>query len=396
MRLRRFLTGTPYRGIAFRLEEGIRGRKRSTLAVKEHAEAAINWILHAQAACSTGGIPASYDVLTKRWAPPYPETTGYIICSILRAAGNGLGDPRRLRDSASSMGRWLLSTQMANGAFPAGHIGLANPKPAVFNTGQVLQGLIALAQDGLDEDGRFAKSADRAARWMIEQQDSDGAWRRGVSQLTTEPIHTYYVRAAWPLAQYGKTRAVKEAVQAGLRNAEWVVSSQDKDDWFPHMNFNTGENPFTHTVAYTLQGLVEIGVLCGRNDLIGAALRAAQRMRQVQDPATGALPGQLDRPYRSAADWTDTSANSQMAVLWFRLGDITGDPSWREAALSANVCNCSLQDIGHRNPVRRGGLPSSYPRHLGYQRFKYVNWGLKFFLDALMDQMGCPTRAGNL
>jgi hypothetical protein len=293
-----------------------------------------------------------------------------------------------LQSAAVRMGQWLVGLQSPEGGFFGGNIRVPVRQLSVFNTGQILKGLTDLVAAGLDPDGAFRNAAARAAGWMIGQQDADGAWRRGVSVLTSEPVHTYYIRAAWPLVRHGRQCGDEGAVTAALKNAGWVLSLQSADGWFPHMNFDRGETPYTHTVAYTIQGLLEIGALCGRPDLVAAAERCARRVCSLQDPVKGLLPGRIAEGYKTAADWSCTSANSQMAIVWFRLAQITGDTSWLKAAKHLVGFNSSIQDVGHRDPGRRGGIRSAFPGHRGYCCYKYTNWAQKFFLDALMAQLG--------
>ena len=378
------------RALAFMLEEWIRGRRGQLPEPRVCIGAAIAWLLRAQEASGDGGVSVGYFVLPRQWGPSYPETTGYIITTLLRAAEHGLMDREAAHAATTRMGDWLVSLQLDSGAFPAGTLGQVPQRPSVFNSGQILEGLTALVAGGLDPDGTFRRSALTAAEWMISEQDPDGAWRRGVSPLTTEPVHTYYARAAWPLARLGRALAVERALQSAVRNAEWVASVQGADDWFPHMNFDIGQSPWTHTVAYTIQGLLEIGALANREDLIRSAERAARRVLSLQDPRTGAVPGQFGEGYRPVGRWSSMTGNAQMAIIWFRLAEITGEASWRRAAEAANRFDCGLQDFAHRDPGRAGGLKGSYPGHLGYGRFWYMNWTQKFHVDALMAQLGLP------
>jgi hypothetical protein len=260
----------------------------------------------------------------------------------------------------------------------------------VFNTGQILKGLTDLVSEGLDADGRFALAAKRASDWLCEVQDDNGAWYTGRSPLTTGHVHAYDVRTAWALSRYGSRMSNTSAIEAGVRNAEWLCSQCDAEVWFPHMSFSPKQAPFTHTVAYTIQGLLEIGVLMGRSDFAEKACQAAAKVLSLQCPKTGAIPGQIAPGYRSAVKWTSATGNAQMAIIWFRLAEIKGEPSWRNAAERANRFNCSLQelDLESPDPGRRGALRGSYPGHLGYGRFWYMNWTQKFHLDALLAEMG--------
>src|ERR1700693_1107224 len=74
-----------------RLERGV--TPVSVVPTHRHLDAAIAWIARAQDACTTGGVPWGYRarraVRTSQpmgWVGPYPETTGYIIPTMLRYA----------------------------------------------------------------------------------------------------------------------------------------------------------------------------------------------------------------------------------------------------------------------------------------------------------------------
>jgi hypothetical protein len=358
----------------------------------EHIGALLDWLLRAQKATPDDGVSESFHFPTQQWRPSYPETTGYIIGSLLRAAAANYGDGTVLKEAARRMGEWLADVQMRQGAFQGGNIAIKDPRPAVFNTGQILNGLSDLCREGLDESGRLLASAQRAARWLLEMQDADGVWRKGISSLTTEPVHAYNVRTAWALARYGRQFGDEAAVEAAIQNADWLLSIRQDDGWFPLMSFDMGVDPLLHTIAYTIQGLLELGVLCGLDDFVDAVRQGAACVAKIQDPATGAIPGQLGRGYRPVVRWTNTTANSQMAVIWFRLAEITGETHWLDHARRANAFNRSLHEIDSRNPGTRGALRGSWPSHVGYGRYWYMNWTQKFFLDALLDEASISVR----
>jgi len=376
------------RAAQYRLSERFIDRAAGVQSPTIHAQACIHWLLNARQVTADGGVAQSYNVLSQRWGPSYPETTGYIICSLLRAARAGLHDPAVLRDTARDMGRWLLTTQLTNGAFPGGAVGTPNPQPAVFNTGQILKGFTDLIQAGL-ADGDIRRAAERTARWLVALQDADGCWHNGRSTLCSEPDPAYHIRTAWALARYGTVVNDAAAVRAGVNNGNWLMATRQTNGWFPHMNFSKGEEPLLHSVAYTINGLYELGVLTGNDDFATAAEYSAARIRDLQDPENGSLPGRIEHPYRAGAPWTSPTANAQMAIVWFRLAEVTGDVTWRIAAERATTFNCALQELDHSDPGRRGAVRGSFPAHIGDEgRFSYLNWTQKFHLDALLAQMG--------
>jgi hypothetical protein len=285
------------------------------------------------------------------------------------------------------MGEWLCDVQLESGAFQSGRIDRRPQEPAVFNTGQILKGLTDLMRAGLDRHGRFAHAARRAADWLMANQDADGCWRRGISTLTTEPVHAYNVRTAWSLSRYGQLVGCQRSLSAGILNGEWLLSTQHGDGWYPRMNFDIGVPPWTHTVAYTINGMFELGVLGNRSDFVDSALRAARVVASRRHP-TGAVPGQFAEGFQPLGNWTSMTGNSQMAIIWFRASEVTGEKEWKVPAKQANEFNRKLQDIDHSDPGRSGALRGSYPGHLGYGRYWYMSWTQKFSLDAFLAEMG--------
>src|ERR1700722_14430651 len=100
----------------------------------------LRWLLEAQR--SDGGVAAYYSLLTG-YSNSYPEVTGYIIPTLYDVA-QAMGD-HQAAAAAERATRWLTALQLPTGAFPAGlHGGLPgeDAQPSVFNTGQILQGLV--------------------------------------------------------------------------------------------------------------------------------------------------------------------------------------------------------------------------------------------------------------
>src|SRR5215469_9129005 len=103
-------------------------------------DASAAWLARAQDQSSThdGGAAKNFS-LKHGWASSYPETTGYIIPSLV-AYGDLTGDPTYAA-RAKRMLDWLVSIQFESGANQAGQV-LANQlKPVTVNTGQILIGL---------------------------------------------------------------------------------------------------------------------------------------------------------------------------------------------------------------------------------------------------------------
>ena len=138
---------------------------------RDHLLAAANWLKRAQDATGDGGFVGRYN-LRSGWSSSYPETTGYIIPTLLRLADT-LGDDDYLKRAERAI-EFLLSVQLPSGAFPGAEIAENRTNPSPFNTGQIMHGLQAWAKRTGDERCRTALF--RAGRWLCEIQDPSGAW----------------------------------------------------------------------------------------------------------------------------------------------------------------------------------------------------------------------------
>ena len=112
-------------------------RANSCAPDESYIRAGIEWISSAQDATGDGGVARHYS-LVAGWGSSYPETTGYIIPTMLNYA-------RRYSDSttwdrALQMADWLTHMQLPCGGIQSGTVGERNMVPSVFNTGQVIFG----------------------------------------------------------------------------------------------------------------------------------------------------------------------------------------------------------------------------------------------------------------
>jgi hypothetical protein len=347
----------------------------------EHLDAAMAWLCRAQDAGRHGGVAAAYSLL-RGWEPPYPETTGYIIPTFLdfyRASGG-----EEYRHRAMRMGEWLLRIQLDTGAFQAGYYyGAPNPgSPSVFNTGQILLGLCRLYRETLDQ--RYRTAASQAADWLVRVQDPDGAWYQGLSfHGVNTPVRTYYVRVAWALMELASMGFDNGYREAATRHVRWVLEQQEENGWFRNTSFRAGSNPFTHTIAYVLEGLLGYADHTRDRAAIDAALTTATRLMRVFE-LRRRFPGEFDAQWKSAVTYRCLTGEAQIAGVWLKLHALTGDVRFLNSALKMLDRLKAVQNLTASNPGVRGGVKGSHPVWGRYHRMSFVNWGAKFFADALL------------
>jgi len=348
-----------------------------SLAIRPHLEAAVTWILTAHENSLDGGIPAHFDLLRHRWAPSYPETTGYTIPTLLVCAAH-LQRPD-LRQVAVTLADYVLDARTPEGG--VGHwerrAGRRGP-PVVFDTGQVLLGWLAAWHE--TNAPAYLQAAVDAADWLVRVQSESGAWVRYQHLDTAKVIDT---RVAWALLKLDQVTPRPAYVAAARRNLDWALSQQQANGWFQHAAFRPAEDPFTHTIAYTAEGLLESGRILDEPRYITAAEKTIRVLLERQRP-----DGSLSSTYNAA--WQPTSrsscltGNCQVALLWLRLHSLSGDPRYLDAARQAIAFVASTQDLQTSNANVKGAIAGSYPIYGRYGRFAYPNWAAKFFIDALL------------
>jgi hypothetical protein len=346
-------------------------------STRDHLQACMDWMCAAQDGSPDNGVAAFYDVRMGEWCPSYPETSGYIIPTFYDYAA--LTGREEYRQRARRMADWLLTLQLESGAFPIGPLWPGwERKPIIFDTGQIIFGLVRTFEE--TGEAVFLQAARRAGDWLIEVQDADGSWRKHTS---LGHVHTYNVRTAWAMLKIYQAGGEDRYCLAARRNLDWALGEQDEDGWFRNAAFRPEDAPLTHTIAYTVEGLLESGVIVGEERYIDAARRAADAMRRLQGQ-DGFLRARYGRGWESELDWSCLTGTAQMALCWLRFYELSGDAGCRSAALEANRYLKQRQALDSPVAGFRGGISGSYPIYAGYEPYRQLNWAAKFFADSLM------------
>jgi hypothetical protein len=337
-------------------------------------EEGLDWLARAQdlSASQDGGVARHYSLISG-WAPSYPETTGYIIPTLLEFGNAHRPD---LVERARRMLDWLVAVQLKDGGFQGGVIGASPVVPVAFNTGQILIGLAA----GQRAFGTYMDPLRRAADWLVAIQDDDGCWRRGASPFAEPGDKTYDTHIAWGLLEAARLLPEAGYGDAALRNIRWALKHQHANGWIDHCCLSIPKAPLTHTLGYAVRGLIESYLFSGLSDLLSAAQRSADGMLAALQ-SDGVIPGRLNHRWQPAAHWVCVTGSSQIAHCWLQLYEITGDERYLSAAKRVN--RWVRRTIATEGPVEtRGGVKGSFPVDGGYGTFEFLNWACKFTIDA--------------
>ncbi|MGB7443785.1 MAG: hypothetical protein WA919_22195, partial [Coleofasciculaceae cyanobacterium] len=288
-------------------------------AQSKHLAAAISWLKLAHDITLDNGVSWGYS-LKGQWRTSYRETSGYIAVTFFDLA-------KQLKDEDSwqralAISQWLANIQNADGS-------ISNPRYSsegiVFDTGQVLPGLVRAFEE--TQNQLFLRAAQRSGDWLVKVADSEGCWTRNTHFGIP---HVYNTRVSWSLLKLNSLKPNSEWERVGRANLDWALSQQ-KNGWFEQCAFIPGVPPFTHTIAYAIRGLLESGLLLSEQKYIEAAVRGAEAM-MTHVGSDGFIPGQIDTDGRAQGRYCCLTGNCQMAIIWLKLFQLTGDRRYHQAA----------------------------------------------------------------
>jgi hypothetical protein len=343
-----------------------------------HLEATAEWLVRS-IRHGNGGSCASYTPLLG-WSRPYPETTGYLIPTLLRFCGQVRGHD--WQELATSLGDWLLAIQLPDGAWQGGlYPTRGEPRPSVFNTGQILKGMMALFH--ADGDSRWLDAAARGAMWLAEGVTASGQWSGQDYRSASTP--TYYTHVAWPMLEVWSVTGEEQVRMAAERVLQYVLSRRRPDGSFAGWAFGDGQAAFTHTMAYTLRGLLESARLLDAWDWCGEpTVSALTRLARQAELCGGRLSGAYRDGWKADRRYSCLTGNAQLAICLLL---------WEQRELDLRLVNaaaklvdfvCSRQRLRSLLPGIQGAVAGSSPMWQSYMRFRYPNWAAKYHCDAML------------
>lgn len=360
--------------------------RNKTVENSTHLRKAIHWLESAQCATDTDGVAAYYS-LQSGWSHPFIETTGYILSTFLLYSR--LTNQKKYRVKAIKMGEYLLTMQLPGGGFRTHPpTKLPHSTPTVFNTGQDILGLCDLYTE--TKKSKFLKSAQRAADFLCRIQEKDGSW---LNYTYGNSKHSFDSRVAWSLLKVYKLTKTNKYKQAAISNLEWILRNQHSNGWFSNSHLPTTKpnDPITHTMAYVAEGLLWSGKLLKNDRFINAAQKELDAFCQIFEN-TGTIFATYNSDWKPTSHYHCLTGTAQIANLLLTAFLDTGIIQYKTIGLKLTAFLKSTQDLDHKDPGVSGGIKGSLPiygdlwRNFGYCRFSFINWGTKFFADALIKE----------
>lgn len=271
---------------------------------------------------------------------PYPEVSGYYIPTLINWG---------YRDLAVQYAKWLCSIQKEDGSWWDTYDRL----PYVFDTGQILKGLLAVRAILPEVDDCILKGCN----WIISNIDADGRLHQAgdrpwddASGWSSELIHLYCLS---PILEAAEVFGRSEYRDKALLAKEYYISKHREDI----LDFSL----LSHFYAYVIEALLDIG----ENALATEAMTKIKKL-QKED---GSVPG------LKSVDWVCSTGLFQLALVWYRLGEMEGaDKAF------AYACKLQNESGGWYGSYVHQDHPDETPTYFPSQE---ISWAVKYFLDAL-------------
>jgi len=336
---------------------------------KEYLRCSGNWLLLAQK--NKKGYSLGFSLI-KGWKKQYPETTGYIIETMFDLSE--FFDDEKYKLSAINAGNWLLEIQNKDGSFYEPD----NKKPMVFDTGQAFFGLIKIFKETRNK--LFLKAAIKAADWICEQQEKDGSWKKNTFYNIP---HTYYSRVSLALLKLWKITKNRKYKNSAVKQLNWAVGQQLENGWFKNCSFFNDNKPVLHTIAYTIEGLLESGIILNEKKYILAAKKSIDALVK-SFYKKNILYSFYDKNWQPIDKEICLTGIAQISIILIRLSRLADNQEYLNIAVKLN--NYLKQKIKLKSILKstRGVLAGSVPIWGKYMPFMYPNWAVKFFIDSLI------------
>jgi hypothetical protein len=337
----------------------------------------INWLITSQKVNNDGGM-GSYHLINK-WSSSYPETTGYIIPTLIDYSKKN--DHPGALDAAIKAADFLVDIQKPTGGWQGGRVRDNRPE-IVFNTGQVMRGMIAAYKE--TGNAEYLDSATKAGDWLVNIQHREGFWKEH-ALMNAARVYDTFVDV--PLLQLYKITGIGRLKESAISNLDWVVGRKMlKNGWFEDCDNTVQRNdkPILHTIAYTLDGLIDSGLILKEDKYIHSAENGAVKLRE-SFLSGGFLHGRYDRDW-NGSEYMICTGCAQVSIIWLKLFELSKDKRYLEAAQKMINLLLFIQSrkIKDESENSFGAIPGSFPIWGRYEPFAFPNWATKFFCDALL------------
>lgn len=332
-------------------------------------QAAIEWLIHCFVKGNHTGfshsrrnyLPSNYS-----WRKPYPETSGYIIENFVKFNREIIANSAVIGIQCAD---WLCEIQHPEGFY---YSETNQIQPSFFNTAQILFGLNNAFT--FTQNEKYLIAQNKSIQWLLSCLESSGNCVNGL--YYSAYYASYYSRALWPMLKFSEEFDKTKIINS----IELLFKNKNNFTGFANMGFKAGENALTHTIAYTLEGFFELGIILDNKAIINHCITILYQWADLiqRDKKLYARYSDDNRP---SANYQCATGQAQFISIFCKAYSYSRDKIFLLLATQLMDEMIDWQIISS-DPDHHGAFPASIPRWGSYFPFQYVNWTNKFFLDA--------------
>lgn len=337
--------------------------------LQKRLTANLSWIEKSFENNNLKGSSGSRSLLGK-WSASYPETTGYLLPTVL--AASSIPKHRRLEIANSQYG-YFKNLANSDGSFCQSE---SNSAPIIFDTAQILLGLINLVPYAPNNTA-VSDLCEKSYNWLFNQLDNEGFFKEYNYIEGYNP--SYYSRVAWPMLKW-ELSLNRHASKKTLKLISRIVAEKKPNYAFNNWGFYPETKAYTHTIAYTLRGLWECGSLLSDTDLKRVVYNSLDKILELVS-TEGKLAGEYNGEWKGNYDFICSTGNAQLALLLILVYKNTKERKYLSGVPVLLKPLIRAQERFHS----RGALSSSIPIWGPYQKLRYTNWTQKFYSECLIE-----------
>jgi hypothetical protein len=314
---------------------------------------------------------SKYCTLWGKWSIDYPETTGYLLTTLIRS-GDTLNDLSLIK-IASLQINYFENLQLKTGGFK---VAKSLQESYVFDSAQIMLGLISVYK--VNKEARILKMIESCYRWLISLLNQNGQFVSSNYKKNYNP--SYYARILWPILL--AERLLSTGSNKTLNLYAYLKSLLNENGSFNKCSFDGSPFAFTHNLIYSYRGLWESSNLLNDKDF-GKNLE--NQLLSISDKIIkdNFFNGEYDAEWKTKKSFICSAGNAQLVVLLLSIYKRTRDLNL------LNCCHVLMPPLIKQQSkgflYNKGALSSSIPIWGKYQRFRYTNWTQKFYADALIE-----------
>jgi hypothetical protein len=286
---------------------------------------------------------------------------------------------------------WLLGLQLSSGAFPGGHEAGSGkyylttadyllhrgrpPLASVFNSAQILRGLTRHYRETGDQS--TLDSVQACAGYLVDSIGDDGMWAPDAYAGSSSP--SYFAYCIPPLLEVRDLVSDEARLTHKACKALGVVTARQSDEtgFIAGMGFSAHDAALSHTVGYTLAGLLDSGRLLGPDGdgLVRGAVRGLEAiLASMFGASCRPLPGVYLPAWEGDWSFSCVTGDCQIGLCFLDGLESADERLFHEAASTLCRWTAAAQ-------TGSGGFPGSRPIYGAYMRLRYPNWAAKYYMD---------------